>query len=114
MIFQAPAVLSRVGFLKDGGVSLGFSTQELSDTDKVLVAKFFNEFGFVLFKTNEEFQPHEIPKEDADMFGKTPSRRMRSVLYLFWQQKPDPKPDFDQFYRAEMERLIEHYKSKLD
>ena len=52
-IFTAPAILTRIAFLKDGGVSLGFSTNELSDEDKVIASKFFQKFGYVCFAENQ-------------------------------------------------------------
>lgn len=112
-IFTAPAILTRIAYLKDGGVSLGFSTNELSDEEKVIVSKFYQKFGYIVFKENK-IEPIDIPKEDADFEGASPSKRFRGVLFVYWKQKPRPKPEFDTFYRQEMEKLIDHYKDKLD
>lgn len=110
--FQVPAILTRVSFLKDGGVSLGFSTNEMTAEEKVVISKFYQKFGYVLFKENE-FVPEDIPTEDADFEGKTPSKRMRSVLFVYWKQK-GAAGDFEDFYRAKMNDLVEYIKTKLD
>ena len=112
-IFQAAAILTRVGSLKDGGLSLGFATQEMSNADKVTAFEFIHQFGWLLFKENE-FTIEDIPKEDTDVFGESPSRRLRNVFFVWWKQLPEPKADFETFYKHQMEKLIEHFKEKLD
>ena len=77
--FQAPAILTSVSYAKDGGVRLGFVTNELTDEDKLILAKFHQKFGFVLFKSNE-FSLSDIPTEDAEDKSKTPSRRLKATL----------------------------------
>lgn len=43
---------------------------------------------------------------------KTPSQRLRAVIYLLWQ-KSDKKVDQDEYYEIIMENLIEQLKTKL-
>jgi len=109
---QVPAILTRISFLKDGGVSLGFSTNELSDEEKVLLSKYYQKFGWLLFRENE-LTAEDIPTEDADFEGKTPSKRLRAVLFVYWKQK-GKEGDFEDFYRVKMNEFIEHIKTKLD
>ena len=45
---------------------------------------------------------------------KTPSERLRAVLYVLWEQQKPLVITFDAFYRAEMDRIITHYKGKLE
>lgn len=49
---------------------------------------------------------------DYTQEGKTPSERLRNVLYcLFMEQKP---PEiFDDFYRREVEKMIQSVKAQL-
>ena len=54
--------------------------------DKVVISKYYKKFVYLLFKENE-FVPGDIPTEDADFEGKTPSKRMRLVLFVYWKQK---------------------------
>ena len=111
-IFQAPAILTSVSYNKDGGIRLGFTTNELSDVDKVLVAQFYQKFGFVLFKSNE-FTTSDIPKEEADEPSKTPSKRLRATLFVLWKQQGQVG-DFDAYYRSEVEKIIARIKTQLD
>lgn len=65
-VFQSPATLDGIMPRKDGTMSLRFVTQELSADEKaMLMDKFFNQFGYVLFKENA-FKDEEIPQEDAE------------------------------------------------
>jgi hypothetical protein len=104
--FQAPAILTRVSSLKDGGLSLGFATQELSNTDKVTAFEFIHQFGWLLFRENE-FKPENDET-------KSPSTRLRNVLFVYWDQRKKNKVDFDTFYRQEMNKIIEVVKDKLE
>jgi hypothetical protein len=62
---------------------------------------------------------------DSKEFGqKTPSQRLRSVMYILWEQNapkqlnPDTgdleNVEFDLFYKRELNKIIDHYKTKLD
>ena len=112
MTFTAPAILTRVSFLKDGGLSLGFSTQELKDEEKLAVSKFHNKYGWLLFKENE-FKDEEIPDKPAPVEnGKTPSQRLHAVLYIWWRQR-GARGSFNDFYAREIEKLIDKIKEQL-
>lgn len=91
---------------------LGITTNELSVEDKLIVAEFYGKFGFVLFKSNE-FSTADIPKEEAEDASKTPSKRLRAVLFILWKQMGE-KGDFEQYYRTQIEKIIDHLKAKLD
>src|SRR6476659_2913008 len=113
-VFQAPAILSRIGFTKDGGLSLGFHTNELTAADKVIASEYMGKFGWLLFKESQYTEsdvPAEDPPSDED---KTPSQRLRSVLYILFQQKGKPGENFEAFYRLNLEKAIERVKRLLD
>lgn len=112
--FQVPAVLVRVYPMKDGGISLGFYTQELMKEEKVELMEYFQQFGYLLFRPNE-FKDSDVPTEDAHTDEtRTPSQRLRSVIYVLSQQKGIEKQNFNQYYRKTIEKLIEQYKDKLE
>lgn len=50
---------------------------------------------------------------DTERGEKTPSQRIRAVLFLLWKQEGE-QGTFDAFYNAKCEKIIEHLKSKLD
>jgi uncharacterized protein YeaO (DUF488 family) len=55
----------------------------------------------------------ESLKADLDNL-KTPSQRLRAILYRNFEQDDKGYRDFNSYYLAEMERICEHYKNKLD
>lgn len=112
MTFQIPAILTSFSTKADGGASIRFVTNEMSDEDFLILKKFHNTFGYLLFKENA-FKEEEVPKEDAEDKNKTPSKRLRACLYILWQQKGSPG-SFDGYYRDQMEKVIQMVKSKLD
>lgn len=61
--------------------------------------------------TNNEYPDIPEPKKNYED-EKTPSQRMRGVLYRWWEAKGKPE-DFDLFYRRSMENLIDQIKEKL-
>lgn len=66
------------------------------------------------FLSEERQEINEMEAEFIDDRKKRPSRRLRDVLYRLWQQDNKGFEDHNLFYLHEMERIIEHYKGKLD
>jgi hypothetical protein len=113
-MIQVPAIFTGFSSRADGGASLRFATNELSDVDFAQLKKHHNAFGFVLFKPNE-FRPEDIPDKDAeDDDTKSPSTRLRNVFFVYWQQHKKNATDFNTYYRREMGKIIEVVKQKLE
>ncbi len=110
--FQVPATLDRFSSKADGSAGISFSTNELSDTDFLELKRRQGKFGYLCFKENT-FSSADLPKEDADEGQKTPSKRLRSVLFILWQQE-GKKGEFEVFYRENMNKAIENIKARLD
>lgn len=115
MIVTIPASFDRVSTRKDRTLGIGISTQELDSVEKVQVLDMVGQFGWFCFSTNA-IDEKDIPKEDAVGDGKTPSQRLRGVIYCYYEQLGgrDKKGDFEVFYRRQMDAIIDKYKSKLD
>ena len=115
MIFTAPAILNRISFASDGGLNLGFITQELTAEEKLKAAQYHKQFGYLLFKESA-IQDSEIPDKDPEREGeKTPAQRLRAVLFVLWQQTcGHTSIDFDSFYRSQMDKIIESKKRLLE
>lgn len=111
-MIQVPAILTGFATKVDGGASIRFNTNELSDTDVLELKRNQGKFGHVLFKENE-FTVDDLPKEQAEDKNKTPSKRLRAVIFIEWTQK-GKHGNFEEFYRLKMEKIIEYLKSKLD
>lgn len=108
---------------KDRSISLSFTTQtektseELMEFDKLL-----GDAGTLFFKSNGNLTKEEIKELDGaeiEVEGKSKSQRLRNVMYVLYQQTEEQRIDeattsFNDFYANRMEKIIEHYKSKLD
>lgn len=107
-----PAGLVSVNDLKDRSAKLSFETRELSNPEFIALRDIRGTQGWLAFSMNE-IQEEEIPTEMAETGTKSPSQRLRSVLFLMWKQEKSLL-DFDVWYRSKMETLIQNIKNKLD
>lgn len=114
-IIQLPAVFTGFGSRSDGGASLRFATQELTDVDFAQLKKIHNQYGWVVFKPDSRLTPEDIPTGNApEKRGKSQCQTLRAVMFLIWEARPDPKIPFDNYYHQEMAVLIEMYKDMLE
>lgn len=111
--FQIPAVLEGITALKDGGLSIRFHTQEASDQDKLVAMKFFQKFGWLLFSEQEHDDSQELEQIRKYTGGKTPSQRLRAVIYIEYQQSGKTDLTFEQYYAQKMEKFIGYVKQNL-
>jgi hypothetical protein len=115
-LFQAPAQISKIETMSDGGVRVVIDTQEITDSEEM--AKLFRlrkgDLGFFLFKnsaiTNNDL-PDDIELEEGE--SKTPSQRLRNTLFVYWKEVKEGRGDFNGFYREQMEKFITLVKEKL-
>ena len=112
-IITVPAILTGISYTKDGGLRLGFSTQEMPAEEKLALAELYQTFGWLAFKENA-IDVLDMPKEDAEDKQKTPAKRLRNTLFVLSQQEGVPKEKFELYYREHMEKLIDFVKAKLD
>lgn len=108
---EVPAQLTGIATKVDGSLSLRFTTSELKPKEKLVILEEQMAQGYLLFAPNA-FNENDVPKEDTPDSFKKPSTRLRHVLYRVWEQTSVEK-DSEIFYRKEMEKIIEHYKGKL-
>jgi len=113
MILQVPAILTNVSLIHDKGLRLSFSTNEMSYREKQDAIELHDSFGHLLFSPNT-ISDRDIPKENAEDRTKTPSKRLRAVLYVMHTQQGGKPEDFEPFYREKMEKLIDQIKARLD
>ena len=109
---QIPCVLSGYNRKADRSVSLRFnSTLEISSDDFAELDRVHFQTGWLLFSPNE-FTPEDIPNEPASD-GKKPSKRLRDVLFILWKQEGEGG-DFETFYRARVNAIVEKIKGRLE
>ena len=119
--------IDKVSTLADGSLRIYVGTPELSNDTMVNVFSLVKKTGYVLISTNtinqDQIDAVEKATTNAEFSEKTPSQRMRGVLYKIWE-KTQPKTmngngemeyvDFDLFYKRQMNKIIDHFKTKLD
>ena len=119
--------IDKVSTLADGSLRIYVGTPELSNETMVNVFNLIKKPGYVLVSTNavsqDQIDAVEKATTNAEFSEKTPSQRMRGVLYKLWE-KTQPKTmngdgvmeyvDFDLFYKRQMNKIIDHFKTKLD
>jgi hypothetical protein len=101
---------------KDKTIKLTIGTQELSPNQAAELFTLTQQFCYLALKpeyfTKEETESIDNLKTDLDT-QKTPSQRLRAILYLNYQQDSKGYKDFSTYYQSEMEKICEHYKTKL-
>tara|TARA_R110000744_G_scaffold240463_1_gene357866 strand:+ start:42 stop:422 length:381 start_codon:yes stop_codon:yes gene_type:complete len=116
--------LERANRRSDKTIGFFFITSlEESTEDFMVVDKLLKTSGVIYYSEKGNLtqqEKDEIDKVEIEVEGKTKSQRMKSVLHVLWTQRPCSNKDsanfkpFDQFYADEMERIISHYKDKLE
>jgi|TARA_R100000231_G_C5328157_1_gene165534 hypothetical protein len=120
--------IDKVSTLADGSLRIYVGTPELSNETMVKVFSLIKKPGYVLVSTSsfnqEQIDAVEKATVNAEFSEKTPSQRLRGVFYKLWEQT-QPKSmngdtgeleyvDFDLYYKRQMNKLIDHYKTKLN
>jgi len=111
------AVVEKISTKVDGTITIGISTQELDPTQAGQVFGLRGQFCKVLLSdSNITHLEEELIDQEVMASGKknkTPSQRLRNALFVLFEQK-GTDIEFEQFYTNEMEKIISHYKSKLE
>ena len=101
---------------KDKTIKLTIGTQELSPSESAEVFQLNQQFCYIGIKpepfTNDEEEFIDSLKSDYDNI-KSPSQRLRAILYVNFQQNDEGFKEFNSYYLFVMDKIAEHYKSKL-
>lgn len=95
----------------DGSLSLRFATGELLPTEKAAVFE-IQGMNLRLLIQPLEGQPESFIDVKSEFQTKTPSMRLRAVLYVAWEQAGKPG-EFETFYNHKMNFYIEDVKRTL-
>ena len=95
----------------DGSLSFRGTTPELSTPEKIAVMNLQGLLCEMLVFPKDE-RDAEIVEVKHEMDHKSPSQRMRAVIFLLWKEAHEDSV-FEQYYQRKMEALIEWLKSKL-
>jgi hypothetical protein len=120
--------IDKVSTLADGSLRIYVGTPELTSETMVNIFSLIKKPGYVLISTNainqDQVDAVEKATSNAEFSEKTPSQRMRGVMFRLWE-KTQPKTlngdtgemeyvEFDLFYKRQMNKVIDHFKTKLD
>ena len=101
---------------KDKTIKLTIGTQELSPNQAADLFNLSQQFCYLGIKTEtftkEETESIDNLKTELES-TKSPSQRLRGVLFLNYQQDTKGYKDFSTYYQSEMDKITEHYKNKL-
>ncbi len=110
-------IVESIATRKDRTVKLTIGSNELNPAQASELFSLANQFCYIGLKAEpfvkEEQSLLQDLKADYDN-AKTPSQRLRGILYRLYEQDQKGYKDFTAFYQGEMDRICEHYKGKLD
>lgn len=104
-------ILTSASTRSDGSVTLRLATPELKPDEKTAFFELQNRECKMLLQPSDG-EPAELRDVKGEFDQKTPSMRLRAVLFVWWKQQNEPG-EFDHFYRRNMERIIDYAKRKL-
>lgn len=116
--------LTRANRKADKSVSISFTTmQEQTTNEMAALDALFQQDCIIAIKPIEtpflDKELSDLDSIDLDLedTSKTPSKRLRNVLWRLQEKELKRKPtddEFKEFYKIRMEKLIELIKQKLD
>lgn len=117
---QFSSIIDGINAKKDKTLSIRLGTQEMTSDETSYI---FDLMGkqVVIAIAETEIESIEIPEILPEMKGdKTPSQRLRGILYKLWEQKMDgiqigspAYQTFPRFYEDYIFRLCESLKDKI-
>jgi len=114
-----PAQIEGVATRSDKTLKITIGTQELPPSDAGRLFGMNQRLCYIAIK-EEAFQKDEASLMDGlnvtaeDTKNRTPSQRLRGILFVLFKEDAKGHDSFDSFYAQHMEKLIQHFKDKLD
>lgn len=106
------AYIKSISARLDKSLRLSVETPELSSKERGAVMDLQGINLDLLIKPLDS-EPEGIIEIDKELEQLSSSQRFRKVLFLVWKQYGE-EGDFNTFYRTEYEKIINHYKGKLE
>lgn len=108
--------ITSIRSLKDKTIRVQIDLQELDASRLSNLFSFIDAFSKI-YISNENITQDEADIIDAEVLdneSKSPSQRLRNVLYRYWEQDHKGYEDFNLYYRFMMSQITEAYKQKLE
>jgi hypothetical protein len=111
------ATLESYRSLKDRTLKVVFETIEPTPEQFLGIGTSAQQFGYLAFKTSQLKEAEKRAIAEAEDLeedpNKTPSKRLRSVLYVAFSNDSKGYQNFDSYYRGRMEEFINLVKQEL-
>ena len=111
-------IIENVSTRKDRSLKITIGTQELGSKSTSELFELSNNIANIYISANQisneiktEIDKHS--KDEVDKI-KSPSQRLRAVLFLNYKENSLGFNTFENYYASKMEQIINHYKGKLD
>ncbi len=112
------AILDTYRSLKDRTFKVTFETNELNPQEILGLAEMNGSYGYLAFKkepfNEKERQEIESLETNLEDTMKTPSQRMRSILYLLYNRDSEGYKSFASYYEGKMEVFNNSLKKRLN
>jgi len=112
------AQIESISTRKDKTIKVTIGTQELGNKQAGELFQLQNSLVNCYLSTNaiQTDMMSEVDKVSSEMIEtiKSPSKRMKAVLYILWNQDKKGYDDFELYYRNKMEIFIESLKNKIE
>lgn len=115
-LFQIPAIIETIRTLSDKTLKLTVSTaRELDPEEELKILRLKQLIGWMVF-SEAEIKEEDIPDEPAPEFksDKTPSQKLRALIFKDWEQNTNKKIPFNNYYIQEMDKYIKHRSDRLE
>lgn len=108
-------IVDKITTLKDNSVKITLDTQELSPMKAGELFTLRNSLSTVYICPAEITQKemNQVDVIEPEMPGKSPSHRMRNVLFILWKQDHEGYSEFDGYYKTKMDKFIEELKNNI-
>ena len=111
------SIIENISTRSDGTIKVVLGTQELSQGKAGELFALNRKLAAVYISpktTIDQKELDQVDSVDVDMPGKSQSQRLRSVLFVLFEQDNEGHKDFKTFYHAKTEVIITHLKSKIN
>jgi hypothetical protein len=110
------AIVENITTRRDGTMKVTIGTQEISQGKAGELFALNGKLAAVYVSAKDTIPQKELDQVDAvdvDLPGKTQSQRIRSVLFILYEQDAEGYKDFQSYYKAKTEAIINELKNNI-
>lgn len=111
-----PAIVERLTTRSDGTIAVTIGCQEMAPSTGGELLGYRGKLAsvYISLATIQKSETEQIDALEPDIPGaKSPSKRLRDVLFVLHSHTPEGFRTFDEFYRFKMNEVTEHFKSEI-